>query len=142
MNEDQKYLFDLTGYLIVENALTAEEVAQCNAAIDHHIEGLRERDSSLAGGSAALTGIAHRMDMGGMLAWEKPWCEPFRNLLVHPNVKPHLEEILGEQYRLDHGPGLIAMEKAQKAGRYTVAGLNVRISLKPISSNMGAYTQG
>ena len=41
MNEDQKYLFDLTGYLIVENALTAEEVAQCNAAIDHHIEGLR-----------------------------------------------------------------------------------------------------
>ena len=39
MNEDQKYLFDLTGYLIVENALTAEEVAQCNAAIDHHIEG-------------------------------------------------------------------------------------------------------
>ena len=29
MNEDQKYLFDLTGYLIVENALTAEEVAQC-----------------------------------------------------------------------------------------------------------------
>ena len=36
MNEDQKYLFDLTGYLIVENALTVEEVAQCNAAIDHH----------------------------------------------------------------------------------------------------------
>ena len=86
MNADQKYLFDLTGYLIVENALTAEEVVECNAAIDHHIEGLRERESSLAGGSAALTGNAHRMDMGGMLAWEKPWCEPFRDLLVHPNV--------------------------------------------------------
>ena len=50
MNEDQKYLFDLTGYLIIENALTAEEVAACNAAIDNHIEALRERDSSLAGG--------------------------------------------------------------------------------------------
>ena len=64
MNEDQKYLFDLTGYLIIENALTAEEVAHCNAAIDHHIEGLRERDTSLSGGSAALAGTAHRMDMG------------------------------------------------------------------------------
>ena len=117
MNEDQKYLFDLTGFLIVENALTPEEVAQCNAAIDHHIEALRERDSSLAGGgSPALVGTAHRMDMGGMLAWEKPWCEPFRNLLVHPNVKPYLEEALGEKYRLDHGPGLIAMEKGTEGG--------------------------
>ena len=48
MNTDQKYLFDLTGYLIIENALTAEEVIECNAAIDHHIESLRERDTSLA----------------------------------------------------------------------------------------------
>ena len=56
MNEDQKYLFDLTGFLIVENALTPEEVAQCNAAIDHHIEGLRERENSLAGGSPTLVG--------------------------------------------------------------------------------------
>ena len=38
MNEEQKYLFDLMGYIIVENALTTDEVAQCNAAIDHHIE--------------------------------------------------------------------------------------------------------
>ncbi len=72
MNEEQKYLFDLTGYLVVENALAAEEVAQCNAAIDHHIELLRERDTSLAGGSEALAGTAHRMDMGSMLTWEKP----------------------------------------------------------------------
>lgn len=116
MNEEQKYLFDLTGYIIVENALSTEEVEQCNAAIDHHIENLRERDNSLAGGSEALAGTAHRMDMGGMLAWEKPWCEPFRALLVHPNVKPHLEEVLGKQYRLDHGPGLIAMENGTEGG--------------------------
>lgn len=96
MNEEQKYLFDLTGYIIVENALSTEEVGQCNAAIDHYIENLRERENSLAGGSEALAGTAHRMDMGGMLAWEKPWCEPFRQLLVHPNVKPHLEEVLGK----------------------------------------------
>ena len=39
--------FDLTGFLIVENTLTPEEVAQCNAALDHHIEALRERENSL-----------------------------------------------------------------------------------------------
>lgn len=60
MNEEQKYLFDLTGYLIVEKALSTDEVAQCNAAIDHHIEHLTERENSLAGGSEALAGIAHQ----------------------------------------------------------------------------------
>lgn len=42
MNDDEKYLFDLTGYLIIENALTPEDVARCNAAIDHHIDQLKE----------------------------------------------------------------------------------------------------
>ncbi len=56
MNEEQKYLFDLTGYIIVENALTTDEVAQCNAAIDHHIEMLRERENSLAGVQRHLLG--------------------------------------------------------------------------------------
>ncbi len=116
MNEEQKYLFDLTGYLILENALSSEEVTLCNKAIDHHIERLRERENSLAGGSEAGGGTAHRMDMGGMLAWEKPWCERFRKLLVHPNVKPYLQEILGKKYRLDHGPGLIAMENGTEGG--------------------------
>ena len=66
-----------------------------------------------------------------MLAWEKPWCEPFRNLLVHPNVKPYLEEALGKKYRLDHGPGLIGYGKReQKVEPYTAAGLSVLISPK------------
>ena len=83
MNEDEKYLFDLMGYLVIPNALATEEVEACNQAIDHNIELLRERESSLAGGSEALAGTAYRRDMGGMLSWERPWCEPFRQLLVH-----------------------------------------------------------
>ncbi len=63
MNEEQKYLFDLTGFLIIENALSTDEVELGNSAIDHHIEHLRERENSLAGGSEALAGTAHRMDM-------------------------------------------------------------------------------
>ena len=52
-----------------------------------------------------------RIDLGGMLEWPQPHCEPFRELLVHPRVKPVLEEILGVGYRMDHSPDLMRMEK-------------------------------
>ena len=71
MNNDKKYLFDLMGYVIIENALTPEEVDRCNAAIDHHIDQLKERENSLVGESKALAGTSHRKDLGGMLALVK-----------------------------------------------------------------------
>lgn len=115
MNEDEKYLFDLTGYLVLKDVLTPEEVARLNEGIDHHIEQLNDVDM-LVGDSKTLAGTSHRKDMGGMLSWEQPWCEPFRELLIHPGVKSHLDGILGEEYRLDHGPGLIAMEEGCEGG--------------------------
>jgi ectoine hydroxylase-related dioxygenase (phytanoyl-CoA dioxygenase family) len=116
MTDDEKYLFDLTGYLVIREALSPDEVQQCNDAIDHHIDQLKEYPRTLAGDSKTLGGSSHRKDLGGMLAWEKPWCEPFRNMLIHPKVKPSLDWILGEGYRLDHGPGLIAMESGTEGG--------------------------
>ena len=111
MNEDDKYLFDLNGYLILRQALTQDEVAELNAGIDHHADGMKAIERSLSGASMAMRGTSRRKDLGGMLVWERPFCEPFRKLLVHPRVKPILEEVLGKGYRLDHGPGLIAMDE-------------------------------
>ena len=113
MNEDERYLVrpQCNGYFVVRKALGADEVAECNRAIEHHSDDLTEIDQSLAGGSKALEGTSHRLGLGGMLAWERPWCEPFRHLLVHPSIAPYLNVILGERYRLDHGPGLIAMQR-------------------------------
>ncbi len=116
MNEEERYLFDLSGYLVIDQALTPEEVAALNAGIDQHRDQLQPIDRSLAGDSRALTGSSRRLDLGGMLAWEQPWCEPFRQLLIHSRIKPYLDSILGEGYRLDHGPGLIAMEKGCEGG--------------------------
>ena len=116
MNEEERYLFELSGYLVLEQVLTPEEVAALNAGIDHHSDQLTPIDRSLAGDSQALTGSSRRLDLGGMLAWEQPWCEPFRQLLAHSRVKPYLDGILGEGYRLDHGPGLIAMDKGCEGG--------------------------
>ena len=113
MNEDEKYLFDLNGYLVIERVLTPDEVAFCNEAIDCHADQIRERvgELSLSGDSKALKGTTGRGDLGGMLGWEKPWCEPFRKMLAHPRIVPYLNEILGKGFRMDHNPGLITMRK-------------------------------
>ena len=116
MTDDEKYLFDLNGYLVLTDVLTSEEVDRCNEAIDRHADQLQEREGSLTIGAPALGGTSNRKDLGGMLAWERPWCEPFRAMLVHPRVMPYLYVILGKGYRLDHGPGLIAMDKGCEGG--------------------------
>ena len=38
------------------------------------------------------------------------------DMLAHPKTMPHLNTILGEGWRLDHGPGLIAMDKGCEGG--------------------------
>jgi hypothetical protein len=116
MTDDERYLFDLNGFLVLRQVLSPEEVAQMNAAIDNHGVDLAERVGSLAGDSKALAGTSYRKDLGGMLGWDRPWCEPFRHMMIHPGVKPTLDGILGTGYRLDHGPGVIAMEKGCEGG--------------------------
>lgn len=120
--EDALYLFDTLGWIKIEGALTAEEVAKLNGALEHKLAqaGLdefpeSESPQSLINGQivAPLAGAPlpgqpegrHTRQEppapeGRMLEWEQPWCEPFRELLCHPNVAPSLNLILGEGYRL------------------------------------------
>ena len=113
MNDTEKYLFDLDGYIVVEGVLSAAEVARCNEAIDRHADGIVERSGelSLSGDSTTLKGTTGCGDLGGLLGWDKPWCEPFREMLAHPRVVPYLNTIVGSGYRLDHNAGLISMRK-------------------------------
>jgi ectoine hydroxylase-related dioxygenase (phytanoyl-CoA dioxygenase family) len=109
VDEYQRYLFDLNGYLVIEDALTPSEVAACNAAIDHNQERVRIRSGEqlLSGGSTALKGEQGRGDLHGMLTWPPPWSQPFRDLLVHPSVVPVLVELLRDGFRLDHLYGIV-----------------------------------
>ena len=113
MNDEEKYLFDLNGYLVIKNVLASDEIALCNQSVDQHADQIRERvgELSLSGGSEPLKGVTGRGDLGGMLGWEKPWSQPFRELLAHPKIVPYLNEILGVGFRMDHNPGLITMRK-------------------------------
>ena len=78
MDEEQKYLFDINGYLVLRGVLSAAEVAEANAAIDHHrhlasTHGAGEKvGRSLSQGAANLVGTTGRQDLGDFLGWEVP----------------------------------------------------------------------
>lgn len=100
LTDQEKYLFDVHGYLVIEGALSPEQVAAANAAIDCHADQISLRSNDLARGSKTLAGPQGRGDLGGMLTWEKPHCDPFRDMTVSPNTTTHLEELLGPGFRL------------------------------------------
>ena len=85
MNEQERFLFDLQGYLAVPNALSAEELARLNVAVDEEIEQNTGKDMR-----------THRF--GGLLARGTT----FHFLIDNPRIAPYVEELLGENYRLDH----------------------------------------
>ena len=113
MNDTERYLFDLHGFLVVEGVLSRAEVAMANEAIDRHADGIVERvgEASLSSDSRTMQGETGRGDLGGLLSWEKPWCDPFRAMLAHPQITPYLNQLLGKGWRLDHNAGLISMRK-------------------------------
>ena len=113
MNEEDKYLFDLNGYIVVRGALSPEDIDLANEAIDRYADQIRERtgELSLSAGSKALEGTTGRGDLGGAFTWEEPYGRPFRAMLVNAVVTPHLHEILGPGFRLDHNLGIITMRK-------------------------------
>ncbi len=80
MTDEERYLFDLQGYLVVERAIDPEDLAEMNAWIDARADFPRE-------GRA-----------GNILTWGPR----FRALIDNPRVLPYLKEILGDTLRLDH----------------------------------------
>jgi len=179
MDDEERFIFDLSGFIVLENVLSPSEIDRLNAALDAH-DHLASRSPSYSGSHRGMIGEGNpvgrictalvdqagasgeeltfeaaasalqdagfpgdgptadteqlratlqalelpsgplaepqiedlialaepatdgvikfgstRIDLGGMLEWEQPHCEPFRELLVHPRVKPALQEILG-----------------------------------------------
>jgi Protein involved in biosynthesis of mitomycin antibiotics/polyketide fumonisin len=85
MTDTEKYLFDLQGYLVVEDALTPEQTAALNALVDTKMAELPEPGKT-----------THRF--GDLLSWGAE-C---RRLIANPRITPYLAALLGEPYRLDH----------------------------------------
>ena len=56
MTDNEKFLFDLWGYVVVEDVLTSDEVALANEAVDRHAHLIANRDPGLSHGSKHLEG--------------------------------------------------------------------------------------
>lgn len=119
MTDEEKFFFDLNGFIHIRGALDADEVKALNEAVDAHAGDVKERrDPALKNAKAGTllggTGDKGRGDLGGMLGWPKPHCEPFRALLDHPRILPYLLDLCGPGYRMDHLPLLITQEKGSE----------------------------
>jgi len=116
MSTDEKYLFDLIGFVVVRDVLSKEQLAVANTAIDSL--ALTQSPENF-GHSTALKGENSSTRLGeneSLMELPKSFCKPFREMLAHPKTIPHLNTILGDGWRLDHGPGLIAMNKGCSGG--------------------------
>ena len=81
MTEVERYLFDLQGYLIVEDVLDTEAVAELNRLIDAQEMG------------ADVEQAEGRLHTGGFLTWG----QSFVDLLDHERIMPLLKVILGDR---------------------------------------------
>lgn len=103
ISDREKYLFDLQGFLVVDNFLTPAEVQTLNEAVDANMDKRIERQPRGQGNGRFVQGeFASFFHQLNTLTWEQPWCQPFRDLLAHPKVIPYLNTLLGRGWKLDH----------------------------------------
>ncbi len=97
MTEEERYLFDLQGYLVVDNVLRPDEVHEFNDLLDSYNLWNQPR-----GTDAPLdywTNDEHFFHVGSPHFWDTP----FLHLVGHPVMAKYLQELLGPQFRYDHG---------------------------------------
>ena len=99
MNEEERYLFDLWGYVVIENVLSAGQLTTLNQLIDQRNFPTPTED-------------IQSQRFGGFFDWEK---DDFRHLLNHGRITPLLKEIIGPKFRLDHTYGIL-MTKGNMGG--------------------------
>lgn len=117
MTEDERFLFDLNGFIIVRNVLTKEEVEEANKVIDQHENEMIERSSGALRNAAEGTKMygqgPGRKDLGQCLEWGEE-SKVFKSILAHPRLVPMFHGILGKGYRMDHLPLILAQEKGSE----------------------------
>lgn len=116
MREDERYLFDLNGYLVLHSVLSREELNALhdevmNAGIDTVLNehgylhaGFPEHyyDSGPAGGSEyRYVAQSYLLDWGPVT----------RSLVAHPGISDYIAALVGAAYRLDHAYGVFSRGK-------------------------------
>jgi ectoine hydroxylase-related dioxygenase (phytanoyl-CoA dioxygenase family) len=90
MTDEDRYFFDVRGYVVVKNALTPDTIAAMNAYMD-------TRSDLDPTGRGTIRGF-------DLLTWDAL----FRDAIDNPNVLPYLTAMLGDSLRLDHDYAIIS----------------------------------
>jgi ectoine hydroxylase-related dioxygenase (phytanoyl-CoA dioxygenase family) len=96
MTDEERFMADLNGYLVIKNVLDADELAEMNAVADR----LHEGDDGVRRGKGRVC----------------LWGEQFKALVDHPKVTPYIEELLGPWFRLDHDYSIFMKDGAPGGG--------------------------
>ena len=89
MTPEEKFVFDLQGYIVIKNVLTKEEIEKINKISDRIFPRDYSNKDSNMGGLRRTANVSK---------WD-PACQ---RLIDHPKVTPYLKELLGPTFRLDH----------------------------------------
>ncbi len=98
MTPEEKFMFDLDGYLVVRGVLSQEEIDGLNALAD--------------------TAWPGEYDERGLRRTSRvsQWGPATQRLMDHPHIVPYLTELLGPYVRVDHDYSIF-MRKGGSAGR-------------------------
>ena len=115
-----QYLYDLQGYLVVEDVLSKEEVAELNAILDDTLDPIPEDwENQLKENPHGQAGI-YRFGAAGGSHGTNPgflqFGEPFCRLMDHPLTMEIMRLQLGDCFRLDRIFGM-RMCKGMPSGR-------------------------
>ena len=97
MSQREKFLYDLNGFLVVEDVLSRGEIAALNAAFDANWNRLGYVRGFVY--DWAFGRPADANEFRGMCEWPHPHCDPFRELLVPKRLIGHLNTMFGRGWR-------------------------------------------
>lgn len=102
--ELRNYRYELQGYIVVENALSKQQVAAINAVLDERLPPLPD-DWRAKLGDGARAYNNYRFGMAGGSHATNPgflaWGQPFVDLMDHPVTMAVMRRQLGDCFRLD-----------------------------------------
>ena len=97
MTDEERFLVDLHGYLVIKNVLSADEVAELNAIADEKF-GYKDGDP---------------LDRRKRVS---TWHPAYARLMDHPKILPYLIALIDDGFRLDHDYCIFMREGAPGGG--------------------------
>jgi hypothetical protein len=98
MTPEEKFMFDLEGYLLIKQVLTTAELAELNALADQKFPSTPDSPPDRRAFAVSTWG---------------PACQV---LIDHPKIVPYLVELLGPKFRIDHDYCIFMTKGGEKGG--------------------------